>query len=94
MLKPLTLIIALTVTPLTAETDTCKLLGDVAETAMDRRQEGVSLSTLMGVIDGDLVKSIIILAYEQPRYSSPEYQRRASEDFRNDVEAACYGANQ
>lgn len=65
MLKPLTLILTLTVTPLTAETDTCKLLGDVAETAMDRRQEGVPLSALMDVIEGDIVKSIIILAYEQ-----------------------------
>lgn len=98
MLKTLIITLAFASQSLAAETeattDTCKILGDLAETIMDRRQEGVALSRLMTITDEDFIKSIILLAYDQPRYSSPEYQRDASRDFRNAIETGCYQANQ
>ena len=53
------------------ETDFCKALGDLAETIMTARQEGASLSDMMGRIKdseiADIQRKIILAAYEQPR---------------------------
>lgn len=87
-------IIALT-SPAWAEEpkDTCLSLGELAQTMMEHRQAGTSISTLMPHLNGNkAATSMLVSAYEEPRYSSDEYQTRAIQDFRNDWETACYMA--
>ena len=92
MLRPLTLALALVANPLTAETDLCKSLGDLAETVMSLRQQGTEMSSMMAISEEPFVREMILIAYDQPRFSSAEYQERATRDFRNEVEAGCYEA--
>jgi hypothetical protein len=71
----------------------CKQLGELAYILMQLRQKGGSISRSMEIADGNtLIESMVISAYELPRYSSLEYQQKAAEDFRNIYEAACYSA--
>lgn len=92
MLKTIAIATSILVaTPLAAETDHCEKLGEVAATIMKARQSGLPLSTVMGIMENDLGKTIALDAYEQPRYRVEENQLRAIEDFRNEVERLCYG---
>ncbi len=79
------------------ETDFCKALGDYAETIMTNRQEGVSLSSTIGLVkDSDIAeiqRKIILAAYEEPRWATEETKKEAIEDFRNDIELECYKGN-
>ena len=79
------------------ETDFCKALGDLAETIMTARQEGASLSDMMGRIKdseiADIQRKIILAAYEEPRWATEETKKEAIEDFRNEIELECYKGN-
>lgn len=76
----------------------CEYLGDMANTVMNSRQEGAAMSDMMKHFYNDdtmptlkdMHKSIIISAYEIPRYSTNEMQHKATQDFRNIVELNCY----
>jgi len=71
----------------------CASFGDLAVTIMTGRQNGVALSTMMEIAAGnDIVRSIILSAYDKPRYSTPSVQNETIQDFRNDVELACYNS--
>lgn len=80
-----------------AESITCEQFGELAESIMKSRQTGVPLSSLMNVIkdtpetDGnEIFRNMIVMAYDEPRYSSDNMQRRAIEDYRNLWELGCY----
>ena len=87
-------------TPLFAQENTqsaiCPIIGELAETVMRNRQNGVSLSEMMGVAnnaDGVLqpvIREMVLEAYDGPRYSVPDNQDEAVQDFRNDIELVCY----
>jgi len=72
----------------------CPKIGEVAETIMRGRQNGVAMSTMMNMADDNdvkgLVQSLIKMAFETPRYSSQEYRLEAEQDFRAKVEGICY----
>lgn len=72
---------------------TCAKLGGVAEKTMIKRQEGFPMQKLMEVVAvGDLremMESLIIAAYDSPRYATAGMQQKAVEDFRNDVYLQC-----
>lgn len=79
----------------------CEGFGRLAEELMVARQMGVPMSRVMEVAeaawgdeDVNLLRQMVVLAYEVPRYATDEYQRRAIEDYRNEVELACYQAFQ
>ena len=57
---------------------------------MELRQEGVPMSQVMQISDSELVKAIVVEAYDYPRFSSQEYKEKADNDFRNEVEVECY----
>jgi hypothetical protein len=74
----------------------CTQFGKLAEAVMVNRQKGISLTTQIEKVapkeagpTRDLIASVIIAAYDAPRYHAPENQRRAAEDFRNEAEAQC-----
>ncbi|MBO9429637.1 hypothetical protein [Sulfitobacter sp. R18_1] len=71
----------------------CELYGEAAATFMRSSQDGVPLSGLIrvsGIQRNTLTYKILLMAYEQPRFSTEVYQREAIANFRNGVELACY----
>jgi hypothetical protein len=63
----------------------------LASTIMSKRQFGVSMSQMMGLVgDNNLVKEIVMMAYEQDRYISEGGKNRAIEEFRNKVFLDCF----
>jgi hypothetical protein len=73
-------------------TDLCPKLGEFAHLVMSNRQLGVPISAALGTTDEDLLKSIILQAYTEPRWSTDSSRLRAAQDFRNTVEVMCYQA--
>jgi hypothetical protein len=73
-----------------ADDHVCKVLGMVAGSIMENRQLGIPLSDMLDVTPMPLLRQIVLLAYEKPRYYSDEVVREEIQDFRNDVEVACY----
>lgn len=73
--------------------DTCDLVNKLAHSIMDARQRGVDMAEAMRLANessiSDLIKPIIIAAYEKPRYSVEENQRNAVTDFKNAVYLVC-----
>jgi hypothetical protein len=94
--------LALTTTPVAALTDdaakACTELGALAHQVMVNRQAGIALSKILSVIqkpEGDtstyeMITQIIVGAYDIPRFSTRTYQIVAAEDYRNDIETACF----
>ena len=76
----------------------CPATGELAQTIMTNRQNGVSMSThVANILPKDetaraLIMGIITAAYDVPRFSAPDNQRRAIEDFRNEMEVVCFRA--
>jgi hypothetical protein len=68
----------------------CKLLGDVAGKIMSLRQDGVTPSQLMDALSSDKFDQLILVAFNTPRYSSPDFKTTAVEDFRSEIEVECY----
>lgn len=90
-MKQLILAAAAAMTVTTANAQDCKMIGDLAEKTMEARQVGVPMSKMMEIAKDDrLLKSIILDAYKKPRFSTEEFQRSATVDFRADWEVACY----
>ena len=73
------------------DTSQCKKMGNNAAIVMKHRQNGTPMSLLIDAVDGDeYAVNLIIAAYEERRYESSEYQRKAAEDFSNDAMVTCY----
>lgn len=75
------------------ELQLCELLGEFAAQTMANRHDGRPLSKALSAIQGDAAESIlsaiIMLAYDEPKYSSPEYQKSSIDEFRNEAELGC-----
>lgn len=71
----------------------CKELSKLSGRVMMARQNGVPVATLMNApIDKDireLFKSIILKAYETPRYDTIRMRQRAINDYHNIWYVAC-----
>jgi len=50
----------------------CQLLGLLAEKVMVNRNNGVSMGEMMNAVDGQLSKSIILMAHQMPSDMKPE----------------------
>lgn len=77
----------------------CESFGQLAEELMTARQLGLPMSRVLDVAgaawgdeDTGLLYALVEGAYAEPRYTVPENQRRAVQDYRNEVELACYQA--
>ena len=63
---------------------------------MGARQDGVSLSENISLVPSDdkevaeMMREIILNAYESPRYRTDENIQRAIQDFENEVYLDCY----
>ncbi|MGN7878428.1 hypothetical protein [Ensifer sp. 22460] len=79
-----------------ADRKTCASVGNIAESVMKRRQEGLSLqSTLEAAKTGAsektyaVMEDMIIAAYEVPVYTVDSYKERAVGEFRDDRQLQC-----
>lgn len=78
--------------------DQCKLLGNLAETIMTKRQEGVDLTTMLNIAESqgtseevaNVSRKLVIAAYDSPEYSTQEYKERAIRKFKTEVMIECY----
>lgn len=63
---------------------------------MKGRQAGIPMNEFMMAIKdqegASIFNNIIVLAYEQPRFNVERNQKRAIEDFKNEVFLTCYQA--
>lgn len=86
-----TALLALSTTTYAA--DICPTLGELARNTMSARQAGVPMSKIMGIAQGNAIAERIARdAFQQPRFSSDEYQTKAKEDFQAKWESICYEA--
>lgn len=90
------LILNLTMLPVHAEDwrETCSTVGELATTIMESRQSGASMAKLMEAVPegGSYIETLIISAYDVPRYSTERMQKKAVEEFRDEVYLECVKA--
>ena len=74
----------------------CNQLATTAETLMDARQQGVPMSTAIGIVnkvkDKDLrgtMRNMVMQAYEAHRYMTAEVQQITIGNFRDEWHLAC-----
>lgn len=87
-------------TPLAANEETCRLLGDLAEKVMTLRQQDQPMSSVMSdlvqpIADPaarKMTRDIVIAAYKQPSWRTAEVRAQALAEFRNAIELECYEA--
>ena len=72
-----------------AEESFCEQFEDLSRTIMDNRQSGVPMSTQYNLVDSDLIRKVVVLAYKVPEFSSPEYQEDAVNKFGNSAFMQC-----
>lgn len=68
----------------------CESMSNLSYSIMKAHQKGVAMSTMMNKIgDTDMTRIIIRMAYDEPRYSTPEMQNRAQGKFRDYIYGLC-----
>lgn len=103
MNRPLTLTFALMIiaSPLLAQDtggetlkkdDYCEKISEISEAIMESRQRGVSLSNALGTSPLDIVRTIVLDAWESPRYSTESVVQREVDDFRDQWHLVCLKA--
>ena len=79
----------------------CDMIERISYQTMLSRQQGAPLSKEMGIINEiatesqgskatQILKKIVISAYEEPKYETKENQEREAQEFSNDWTLACY----
>lgn len=78
--------------PVMADTplENCKIVSDLANTIMERRQAGADMAGLLEIAkDSDLATFLIMEAYKQPQFNTEEIKLRTIRNFKNDVMRKC-----
>lgn len=74
----------------------CETMGKTASNVMEIRQNGTPLSETMKMVEQvdpkiqDIFREIIMVAYDEPRWSTANSKTRAIEDYRISVERECF----
>lgn len=80
----------------------CEMLQRISYQVMLSRQQGIPLSKEMELINGlekteskssratQILKKIVISAYEEPKYEAKVNQEKSAVEFSNDWALACY----
>jgi len=69
-------------------TELCTQYSTLASQIMGYRQDGNSFSSIYAIVPKDY-QSIVIMAYEEPRYYTKEMQDRAKVEFGNTFMLTC-----
>lgn len=90
----LTIALALTAQATLSKDEQCAHIGDVAEAIMVKRQSNEPLSKVLALFDDDpakdLMRAIVIRAYDAPGFQTPSLQRQEAASFRNYWETLCH----
>lgn len=70
-------------------TATCADLEEVARAVMAQRQVGQPMVEIYQAADSDVARRLVRLAYDKPRYATEARQKRAVQDFGDEVFARC-----
>jgi hypothetical protein len=75
----------------------CTALSQLAEKIMENRQKGVPMHQQMERISGtdeihELGRTLIVEAYDTPKFGSPKYKNEAITEYGNEAMLACYKA--
>ena len=96
-MNKLILILAITLTTSTYAKDNCIGLSEISANIMSNRQHGTDITKLINVINKPrfatqkpYAQMKIIDAYNEPRYSTTEYQDQAIADFKNEAYLECF----
>lgn len=71
----------------------CTTYGSIAKSIMSMRQRGLPMSELMATkpaLESQMIRTIIELAYDKPRYNTEPIKTQTIDDFRNTIEATCF----
>lgn len=82
------------------EAPLCPTVGLLAATIMEARQANTPMSELLDILTVQttdpnaitIIEAIIMDAYSRPGFGSPANQQRSIDEFRVDMEFACYSA--
>jgi hypothetical protein len=70
---------------------TCELVHRMATTVMGAYQGGVPIVQALSVADkSELMRAMVLEAYDSTRYTPQDFQQRAIERFANEWAVACY----
>ena len=73
--------------------ETCKIIEKLAREVMTQRQDGRSMSDMMGSMGEERVtREMVLLAYKKPRYGTDEYIQKSITDFANKTASICYSS--
>ena len=74
----------------------CKSMSELSKIIMQKRQDGVPMSEMMEKVVNtstqplrDLIRLLVISAYEKPRFNTPEIQQKTILDFENESYLTC-----
>lgn len=71
----------------------CADVEAVAQTIMEKRQEGVSMSIMMRAAgNSELFKTLVVEAFDYPRYTTPSVQRDTVQNFAAKWALLCFQA--
>lgn len=71
---------------------TCADLEEVARAVMAQRQVGTPMVEIYQAADSEVSKRLVRMAYDKPRYATEPRQKRAVQDFGDEVFARCLEA--
>jgi len=75
------------------KTKNCESISNLAKQVMINRQSNVAMSKMVNIFKKeDGLTFLVVMAYEQPRFSTVEYQTKAADDFANEIYMLCYTA--
>ena len=72
------------------QVERCRALGELAQTIMERRQDGVSVSKLLGVSEDPFIQTMVIDAYDIPQMRTDANKADQANRYRELYEAACF----
>jgi len=76
--------------PSQSQVDVCKDISGTATSVMQARQNGVPIVEMMDIAgDSELLRYIVMQAYEGPRYSTEPHKKRAEVEFSNRMFLEC-----
>ncbi len=67
----------------------CEILSKVGEVIMLNRQSGFSMAKMISFSKSKTLEGIVIVAYEEPRYSTEKQIARSVTEFSNNLYLVC-----
>ena len=77
--------------------ENCKALAAFAHTIMNTRQQGVALTRVLEAVVApvedaearEIIRTVVMRAYGEPRYTTEQVQESAAADFRDRIHVWC-----